>query len=217
MVTVLAAALLLAAAGCSSSARVPPPSSTSPAPIRSTTAPAPSGSSAAAQPLRTVVVDDGAGHGWRVAVWANDHSGDCLAFAYGAPVRQYLATHYCRGVGRVLAATTVDGRPVAIAQEYAGFANPPSWNGQGTPPSYGYASDFAVLLSRDGTGGLRSLLADGARFPGSGTDVRYPNAFDATSQDSGAEMAEVWYLDGPTPANQPVLVGLARAVFLQLG
>ena len=230
----LAAVLVFAGAACASSVPSPTASGTgSTAPSssgassgrtgvptsasRTTSEPASSTSSTPRRPLRTVNVDDGSGHSWGVAVWAEDHGADCLAVAYGATVRHFLETHPCRGVGRILAGTTVNGRPVAIAQEYAGFADPPSWNGKGTPPSYGYAQDFADLLRREGTGGLRSLIADGARFPGSGSGIRYPNAFDSTSQDSGAEMAEVWYLDGPPAANQPELVRLARAVFLHLG
>jgi hypothetical protein len=42
-----------------------------------------------------------------------------------------------------------------------------------------------------------------------------PSAFRAQSQDAGVTIDELWYLDGPTPVNDPALVRLAEDVYLQ--
>lgn len=172
------------------------------------------------RPLDTVMVNTfgpGAYGSVYVTVWARDHTRDCLSRVYGDAMRRYVAAHYCQEIRRVLASATIAGRPVAIAQEYIDFGVPPGWSPTSDiPPSYGYAMRFDDLVRKNGTGGLQSLIADGARFPGSGNNIRYPNAFWADAQDGGAAMAEVWYLDGPTLDNDPSLMPLARSVFLQI-
>jgi hypothetical protein len=222
----IAAVLLMA--GCATSTKgsgAPGPASTSAA---ATTADAPatstaSSSSAAAtpsasknvapvpaSPLRTDMITstDGATQ-YSVKVWVQDDTIDCENHAYGAKVIAYLKANLCRGMTRLLASTTVNGRPVGIAQSLISFSG-------GAPADYQAAGNFKDLVTQNGTGNLNDLLREGKRFPNSGTNVGDPDAFSAESQDAGVGIDDVWYLDGSTPENDPPLLTLAQSLFLQL-
>lgn len=143
-----------------------------------------------------------------IKVWSETTDTACATHAYGAPVIAYLQTHACNGVTRLLATTTVNGKAVGFAQSRLGF---PGTAGQ----PYKAASDFLRLVERDGTGNINDLLREGRRLPSGPISVPTPNAFTAVGQDAEVTIVEAWYLDGPTPVNDPPLVKMAHEIFLQ--
>jgi hypothetical protein len=200
-----------------SSAAQPPSTSAAASTTAASTSAAPTTSSATSSsapvpttPLRTETItafDNSAQY--VVKVWVQDETVDCEGHAYGAQVIAYLKANLCAGMTRVLASTTVGGRPVGIAQSTLGFPG-------GPPQSYQEASGFKELVTQNGTGNVADLLREGKRFPNSGTKVGDPDAFSAESQDAGVGVDDVWYLDGATPENDPPLLQLAQSLFLQL-
>lgn len=143
-----------------------------------------------------------------IQIWARATSRNCAAHAYGAPVIDFLHRHSCNGLTSLLATTTVDGRAVGFAQRSVGF-------GGGVNQSYRAAGQFRALVSRSGTGNLNDLLREGYRLPAGPTQVPFPNAFNAQSQDSGVTVVEAWYLTGSTPDNDPALERMERDIYLQ--
>jgi len=143
-----------------------------------------------------------------IEVWAETTDSECASHAYGAPVIAYLEAHACTGLTRVLASTTVNGKRVGFAQSSLGFT--------GTSPDvYKTAGDFVALVTKDGTGNINDLLRDGRRLPSGPTEVPTPDAFSALGQDAGVIIVDAWYLDVPTPNNDPPLVKMAHDIFLQ--
>lgn len=166
-----------------------------------TVVPAPS------KPIRVATVT-AADATYTVEVWAQAQDKDCAAHAYGQPVIHYLLSHSCLGVNRLLATTTVNGRPAGIAQSTVAF-------GGAQPTSYRAAGDFRALVSQDGTGNINDLMREGRRLPAGPDAVPSPDAFAALAQDNGVVIVESWYLDGPTPDNDPALVKMAQETILQ--
>jgi hypothetical protein len=159
--------------------------------------------------LRTVHVPaQNGGPGYVVKVWAETKVRNCAAHAYGAVV-SFLRTHPCFGLTQLLATTSVDGRPVGFAQRAIGFRG-------GMNKSYRAAGQFREQVTRSGTGNLNDLLREGYRLPSGPTSVPFPNAFSALGQDNGVTVVEAWYLDGPTPDNDPALVKMAQDIFLRV-
>lgn len=159
-------------------------------------------------PLRTVTVHAVDGSTYVVKIWADVKNDTCFDHAYGDPVINFLTQHPCFGLERYLATTTVGGRPVGFNESATGF--PGSSN-----DLYGEAGRFARLEERDGTGSLNDLLREGYRLPTGPTSVPSPDAFNVLSQDQGVTVWDVWYLDGPTPANDQKLIKMTQDVFLQ--
>ena len=157
--------------------------------------------------MRTATVHSGATT-YDIKVWAQATDADCAAHAYGTPVIDYLTAHPCSGVTRLLATTVVNGKGVGFAQSSLGFKG-------GAPQVYQTAGDFRALVTRDGTGNINDLLREGRRLPSGPTAVPSPDAFSALGQDAGVAIVDAWYLDGPTPDNDPALVGMAHDIFLQ--
>lgn len=177
-----------------------PPPSTSPFPSATPTS------------LRTTTVQNTAsGTTYSVTVWAQRKDDTCADHAYGAPMVAFLEKHPCGGLTRLLATTAVDGRAVGFAQSSLGFESP----GQDAEAGYRAASDFIRLVSADGTGNIADLLREGARLPAGPTAIPSPDAFSALGQDAGVVVLEAWYLDGPTPENDPPLVTMAQDLFLR--
>ncbi len=184
-----------------------PPSSstsTSAAPTKSPAKPVPT------VPVRTATVNGDSGATYDIKVWVEDMVADCAAHAYGTPVIAFLTAHPCTGgAARLLATTTVSGHPVAISRSTLGFST------GSAAADYQTASDFAALVTADGTGNIEDLLRTGARFPGGPAAVPDPNAFLALTQDAGVQLYECWYLDGPTKSNDPTLEAMEQDVTLQ--
>jgi hypothetical protein len=158
-------------------------------------------------PLRTATVH-GAHATYVIKAWAHVHTATCVDHAYGAPVINYLKSHACTGLDRVLATTVVHGRPVGFAQSSLGF--------QGVSPHvYEIAGRFRALVTKDGTGNLDDLLRNGYRLPSGPTRVPSPDAFAAEGQDNSVTIVDAWYLDRPTPENDPELVAMAHDIYLQ--
>jgi D-serine deaminase-like pyridoxal phosphate-dependent protein len=163
------------------------------------------------KPVRVVTVaNTNSGAAYVVTIWVQQQDATCADHAYGGPVVAYLTAHPCTGLTRILATTAVGGRQVGFAQASLGFA------GQ-ADAVYKTASDFVTLVRKDGTGNINDLLREGKRLPVGPTAVPAPDAFSALGQDAGVVIDEAWYLDGPTPDNDPPLVTMAQDLFLQLG
>ena len=167
----------------------------------------PRGHPVPSQPVRQALVRAN-GTAYRIQVWAEVRTPDCAAHAYGAPLIAFLRRHPCTGVSSLLATTRVGGRAVGFARRSIGF------KGAGDQ-SYRSAAQFKALVSRSGTGNLDDLLREGYRLPSGPSQVPFPNAFDAQSQDNGVTVVEAWYLHGPTPDNDPALERMERAIYLQ--
>ena len=176
-------------------------SSSAKAPTSPAVQPAPS------QPVRTATVHADTAT-YVIKVWAETTDTDCPGHAYGAPVITYLQAHPCSSVTRLLATTTVKGKAVGFAQSTIGFS--------GTAPQvYTTAGNFRTLVTQDGTGNINDLLREGRRLPSGPTSVPSPDAFSAVGQDAGVTIVDAWYLDEPTPDNDPALVKMAHDIFLQ--
>jgi hypothetical protein len=165
------------------------------------------GSSAPATPLETVTTQGPTPY--TVQVWARRTDPTCYDHAYGQPMITFLTRNPCHGMERLLATTTVGGRPVAFSLVQTSFV--------GTPKNpYGTTEKFRALVERDGTGSIDDLLREGYRLPRGPKHVPSPDAFNCLGQDNGVSVYDVWYLDGPTPENAKPLVRMTEDVFLQL-
>lgn len=189
-----------------------PPSSASGVPsgsgsAGSSTSPAPTTSPIPAEPLRTVTVHSARGD-YVIEIWAEVKTATCADYAYGNRVIDFLTAHPCTGLDRVLATTTVAGRPVGFAESSLGFSGK-------YPEVYRVATRFEALVRRDGTGNLTDLFREGYRLPTGPTSVPSPDAFNVLGQDAGVSVFDVWYLDGPTRHNERPLVHMTRDIFLQ--
>jgi predicted small secreted protein len=193
------------------------PTGLAPASGPSTSTPASSASSTAQspahpvpdQPLRTATAEAAGGTPYVVKVWADVKDSTCFDHAYGQPVITFLTEHPCRGLERLLATTTVHGRPVGLAiseTSVAGTASDP----------YKYSGEFRQLLERDGTGSIDDLLRDGYRLPSGPTSIPPHEAFNVLGQDSGIDIYDAWYLEGSTPDNDPALIKMTEGIFLQV-
>jgi len=143
-----------------------------------------------------------------ITVWASDTQDNCFAHSYGDAVRAYLHAHPCGSLTRLLATTTVGGRPVGFAQSAVAFAGP-------YPQIYTVAGRFRALVTEDGTGSVDDLLREGNRLPSGPAQIPQPDAFSALSEDSVVTIVDAWYLDGPTPENAAPLEKMARDIYLQ--
>jgi hypothetical protein len=188
----------------------PAPGSSSPAPSTpaastraSSTHPVPS------QPLKidSVTSVDGK-RTYSLDIWARHDVTHCYQHAHGQPMVTFLTTHPCNGMSQILATTTVDGRAVGFAQESL------SLPGTAKNP-YASAGKFQTLVEKDGTGSPNDLLREGYRLPTGPTSVPSPDAFNAMTQDTGATVWDVWYLDGSTPSNDKALIQMTRDIYLQ--
>jgi hypothetical protein len=234
---IFAPALLLVVAGCASTTQgsgtvagaVPTPSggsshdfpSTSAAPstaVSSAAAPStpadsrpatPSTHPVPANPIRTVNVHAGDGHRYTVKIWAEVKDSTCFDHAYGEQMISFLTKHPCGGLRRLLATTTVQGRPVGFAVSETGFA------GTASDP-YKWSAEFVRLENADGTGSVNDLLREGYRLPQGPAQVPAGEAFNVIGQDNGVTVWDAWYLDGPTPTNAKPLMELTQDLFLQI-
>jgi hypothetical protein len=160
-------------------------------------------------PVRTATVHAiSGGKAYVIDIWAETTDLDCAAHAYGGPVIAYLTAHPCRGLTRLLATTMVNGKRVGFNQSSLAFAG-------GAPASYTTAGNFRSLVVKDGTGNVNDLLREGRRLPSGPTSVPSPDAFSALSQDASVTIVDAWYLDVPTPDNDPALVRMAQDIYLQ--
>jgi hypothetical protein len=159
-------------------------------------------------PLRTATVHAGGGTTYVIKVWAEVPDDTCFDHAYGQPMITFLTKHPCGGMTRLLATTTVNGHPVGFAEAALGF------HGTAADP-YKYARQFRTLVEADGTGNINDLLREGYRLPAGPTVVPSPDAFSCVGQDEGVTVWDVWYLDRPTPNNDPPLVKMTMDAFLQ--
>lgn len=181
-----------------------PPVQTSGPPSNSSAGPAVH--PAPAEPVRTVTVPSGPGY--VVKIWWDVKNDTCFDHAYGQPMITFLTTHPCNGLERVLATTTVNGRPVGFAESATGFA--------GTRRDlYGEAGKFIQLEQANGTGSINDLLREGYRLPSGPTAVPASEAFNVLGQDQGVTVWDAWYLDGSTPADDPALIKMTEDLFLQ--
>lgn len=179
-----------------------PASSTSATPSPSvTTHPVPSA------PLRTATVHAPDGATYVIKIWADVKNATCADHAYG-PMVQFLTTHKCYSMERVLATTTVHGQAVGFNATSTGFpgtaANP-----------YSGTEAFRAYVEKDGTGSINDLTREGYRLPTGPATVPSPDAFTTVGQDAGVSVYDIWYLTGPTPENDPLLIKMAQDIFLQ--
>jgi len=159
-------------------------------------------------PIRTVTASGVDGKTFVLKLWAEVKTPTCYDHAYGAPVINFLTLHPCRGLTRDLMTTSVNGRGVGLATSTTGFPGAP-------PDVFKVAGDFRKLVTANGTGNFNDLLRDGYRLPSGPTAVPSPDAFSTLGQDTGVVVYDMWYLQGPTPENDPALIKLAEDIFLQ--
>jgi len=146
---------------------------------------------------------------YRVAIWAQVNNRSCAGHAYGKAVIAFLKKHPCGRLRRILGTTTVDGRPVAIAESATSFSS------SGGDP-YQITGDFTLLEQRDGTGSINDLLREGHRIPQGPSSIPAKEVFKVLSQDNVVTIWDAWYLDGPTASNDPALLKMINSVFLLL-
>jgi hypothetical protein len=192
-----------AASGSVSASSAAPVTSGAPA-----SAPASDIHPAPAAPLHTVSVSGTSGTTFQVKIWQERDDKTCFDHAYGTPMVTFLTEHPCRGLHRVLATTTVNGRPVALAESSTGF------NGAGPNDPYKYTAQFKALEEADDTGSINDLLREGYRLPSGPSSVPSSEVFNVLGQDNGVVIYDVWYEDGPTSAKDPALIQLTEDVFL---
>lgn len=158
-------------------------------------------------PLRTATVHAPGGATYVIKIWADVKNATCADHAYGSMV-QFLTTHKCDGMERRLATTTVNGQDVGFNVTDTSFpgtsANP-----------YAGAEAFRAYVEKEGTGSINDLLREGYRLPSGPTTVPSPDAFTTVGQDAGVSVYDVWFLNGPTPENDPTLIKMAQNIFLQ--
>ena len=138
---------------------------------------------------------------YQVSIWAEETDQDCHAHAHGNAVVTFLAKRPCTSMTRRLGTTTVDGKAVGFALTAIRF------------PSGKTAGEFRVLVTKDGTGNLDDLLADGKRLPAGPRSLPAPDGFSSLSRGNEALVVDAWYLTGSTPANDPPLTALANDFF----
>jgi hypothetical protein len=161
-----------------------------------------------AKPLKRAVVHALDGTTYVVKIWTDVRNDTCFDHAYGKPIVTFLTQHPCTGLERFLGTTTVHGRPVGFNESATAF------HGTAQDP-YVWAGRFAQLEKQDGTGSLNDLLREGYRLPSGPAYVPSPDAFNVIGQDEGVTVWDVWYLDGPTPANDKALIKMTEDIFLQ--
>jgi hypothetical protein len=199
------------AAGSSAPNSAAPPTDsgapTTEAPPSTDTETSPAAQPVPSKPVRTVTVH-APSTTYAIKVWTETTDTNCAAHAYGDPVIEYLQAHPCRSVVRLLATTKVKGKRVGFAQSSLGFVGK-------NPQVYTTAGKFRTLVTRDGTGNISDLLREGRRLPAGPTSVPSPDAFTALTQDASVTIVDAWYLDAPTPDNDPPLVQMAKDIYLQ--
>lgn len=183
----------------------------------STTAPGTSSSAAPnatvipapAHPLRTASITVGSTV-YNIAVWQQRNDPTCVGHAYGQPVIAFLAAHPCyNGLNRLLGTVTINGRAAGFAQSTLTIQTP------GGADPYKNSETFKKLVEASNTGSITDLLRDGYRLPSGPTSIPAHEAFTVLGQDSTVEIWDAWYLTGPTPDNDPVLIKTATDIFLQ--
>jgi len=187
------------------------PASDTPAPTNSasaSTTPSVTIHEPPATPLRTKTVHSGT-RTYVIKVWFDINNATCADHAYGAQMIAFLQQHKCFGLKRILATTVVNGQEVGFNVAQLGFP------GTSSSDPYGVVEQFRNLVNADGTGNINDLLREGYRLPSGPTSVPSPDAFKTVGQDEGIEVYDMWYLSGPTPNNDPVLLQMAQDIFLQ--
>jgi hypothetical protein len=159
------------------------------------------------RPLSTRTVHASDGTVYQVNVYARARNKTCFDHAYGRPMIEFLTKHPCGGLTRILATTTVGGRPVGIAQAATSFA------GTAKDP-YKWSGAFVKLEQADNTGSIKDLMREGRRLPEGPKSIPASEAFNVLSQDNVVTVWDVWYLDGPTPANAKPLIKMTEDLFL---
>ena len=144
-----------------------------------------------------------------VKIWAQVENPTCYDHAYGQPIITFLTEHPCSGMTRILATTTVGGRPVGFAETATSFTGT-------TANPYIYSSKFTQLEEANNTGSINDLLREGYRLPSGPTAIPAHEAFEVLGQDNGVTIWDAWYLDGPTPDNAKPLMTMAQDLFLQI-
>lgn len=160
-----------------------------------------------AQPLRTVTAHSAHGD-YVIEIWAEIKTSSCADHADAQAVIDFLSTNPCTGLDRVLATTTVAGRPVGFAESSLAFSGK-------FPDVYRVATRFQSLIRRHGTSSLIDLFREGYRLPIGPTAVPNRRVSAVLVQDAGVCLFDVWYLDGPTRRHDRALNHMAQDVFLQ--
>lgn len=158
------------------------------------------------KPARTAGFTSNGRH-YDIKIWFEVNNADCADHAFGQ-VAAFLTAHPCRGLTRQLATTTVNGK--AVGFNVAVLSIP----GSDANHPYDNAGAFRALVDQNGTGSLNDLLREGYRLPSGPPSVPSPDAFKSLIQDTGINVYDVWYLDGPTPSNDPALEQMAQDIYL---
>ena len=160
-----------------------------------------------AQPLRTVTAHSPHGD-YVIEIWAEIKTSSCADHAEGQAVIDFLSTNPCTGLDRVLATTTVAGRPVGFAESSLAFSGD-------FPAVFRVATRFQSLIRRHGTSSLIDLFREGYRLPLGPTAVPTRRVSAVLARDAGVSLFDVWYLDAPSRRHDRALTHMAQDVFLQ--
>jgi hypothetical protein len=129
--------------------------------------------------------------------------GECAVHAFGQ-VADDLTYAGCNDLRRALLTAYVEGRPVLISVAEVRLSDS-SMN-----------AEFVSLVIANGTGNVRTLLADGYTFPGAPQMfAQYPALFAAQESDGQTvEILMAMWMDDPesTTADTPELTSLLRAI-----
>jgi hypothetical protein len=139
---------------------------------------------------------------YRIRAQAGPEPGDCTESSFGS-VQQFLAQAGTCTLERHLFSGTVNGRPVAISVAKI-------WLGPDQD-----AREFIDLITRNGTGDVRTLVSDGYGYPGSPAAWSPDPTFLAVpdDRDGGIEVLEAMWADGqPTHERDRLLASMLSRV-----
>lgn len=138
---------------------------------------------------------------YRIQLEVGPTAGDCVGDSFGL-VRQFLESESPCSLTRRLYSGLVSGRPVAVSVATVSLGNPSD------------AQSLVDLSTRNGTGDLRTLIYDGASYPGSPASWTSDPTFLALVDKQGrVKILEVMWADGrPTHELTPPLEKLLGAI-----
>ncbi len=138
---------------------------------------------------------------YRIQLEVGPTSGDCVGDSFGL-VRQFLEAESSCSITRKLYSGVVSGRPIVLSVATVTLGN------------LADAQPLVELSTSNGTGDIRTLIYDGAGYPGSPTDWTPDPTFLALVNDQDeVKILEAMWADGrPTHELTPSLAKMLGAI-----